>query len=181
MAIYYTDAKIFAKVNPTGTASAASVGALMSNQDVAIRPGTRAELQDTVLGRVQAIFLPTVASVTSGSVVVFRQSASGVYTTAVVPNTANQAQSIAVSLHTGAANNYGWFALAGTVKVKKTATKVTPNVAMYVSATTGRLMATAASGKQVLGMRASPTATVASATSTVTVTMNHPHLQGAIV
>lgn len=164
--------------SPTGVASAASVGALMTAGGV--RPGTRKRAQDTTYGALEMIYLPTVASVTSGSVVTFRQSASGVFTTAVVPNTANLAQPLAVSLHTGAANNYGWFAIAGTVKVKKTAVKVSPNVAMYISATTGRLMSTAASGKQVLGLRASPSATVASATSTVVVTINHPHAQGAV-
>ena len=180
MALYISDPRIFAKVAPTLTASAASVGALMANQDVAIRPGTRAALHDTTFGRIDAIFLPTVASVTSGSVVTFKQSGSGVFTTAVVPNTANLAQPLAVSLHTGAASNYGWFALSGTVKVKKTAVKVNPGVKMYISATTGRLMPTAASGKNVLGLISSNSATVASATSTVYVTMNQPHAQGAV-
>lgn len=179
MPIYFSDPIIQTKgVAPTAVASAASVGALMANADVAVRPGTRRRLQDTTFGAIDAIFLPTLASVTSGSIVTFRQSASGVYTTAMLPNTANLAQSVAVSLHTGAANNYGWFAVSGTVKVKKTAVKVNPNVALYVSATTGRLMSTAASGKQVLGLRSSNSATVASATSTVTVTMNMPHMQG---
>lgn len=181
MTIQFSEPRILPKVGPTATASAASVGALMANQDVAIRPGTRVRAQDSTLGSLDLIFLPTVASVTSGLMVTFRESASGVYTTAPVPNTANLGQAVAVSIHTGAANNYGWFALAGTVKVKKAAVKVSPNASVFVSSTTGRLTGAAASGKQVLGMKSSPTATVASATSTVTVTMNHPHMQGQAI
>ena len=178
MTILFTDPTIRAKVGPTNTASAASIGALMANPDVAIRPGTRARMKDTTYGDIDAIFLPTVASVTSGIVVTFRQSGSGVFTVAPVPNTGNLAQAVAVSLHTGATNNYGWFALAGTVKVKKTAVKVNPNVALYISATVGRLMSTTASGKQIQALRSSNSATVASATSTVYVTMDHPAAQG---
>jgi hypothetical protein len=41
-------------------------------------------------------------------------------------------------------------------------------------------MATAASGKQVLGARSANLATVASTVSTVIVSINRPHLQGQI-
>ena len=180
MTIYFQEARILpSAASPNAVASAASVGALVSSF-LNLRPGTRARAFDTTLGGLDCIYLPTLASVTSGMVVTFRQSASGVFTTAVVPNTANQSAAVAVSLHTGAASNYGWFAIAGTVKVKKTAVKVNPNVKMYVSATTGRLMPTAACGKNVLGCISSNSATVASATSTVTVTINYPHMQGPI-
>jgi len=158
--------------------SAASVAALFTA--INLRPGARARAQDPTLGAGDFILLPTIASATTGSLVTYRESASGVYTTAMVPNTANLAQPLAVAMGTGAANNYGWFMLAGTVPIKKTAIKFSPNVAVYIGATTGRISSSAGAGKQVLAARASNSATVASATSTVTVTINYPHAQGQV-
>lgn len=176
MTYTFTEPRIGVTPPIAAKVSAASVGALVAAGN--FRPGTRMRATDPTLGAGDFVFLPTIASVVVGSMVTFRESASGVYTTAMLPNTANLAQPIACAMAAGAANNYGWFMLAGVAPVKKTAVKVSPNVALYVSATTGRLMPTAASGKQVLGVRASNSATVASATSTVTVTLNYPHMQG---
>ena len=55
---------------------------------------------------------------------------------------------------------------------------VNAQVPVYQSATVGRVMPTAASGKQVLGARSANLATVASTVSTVVVSINRPHLQG---
>lgn len=172
MAYTFTENRIGLQPPIAATVSAASVGLLP------LRPGTRARANDPTLGGGDFVFLPTIASVVVGSMVTFRESASGVITTAMCPNTGNLAQPVAIAMAAGAANNYGWFQLAGTVPVKKTAVKVSPNVAVYISATTGRIMPTAASGKQILGARASNSATVASATSSVYVTINYPHCQG---
>lgn len=157
------------------TVSAASVGLLP------LRPGTRARATDPTLGAGDFVFLPTIASVVVGSLVTFRESASGVFTTAMCPNTAGLAQPVAVAMAAGAANNYGWFQLAGTATIKKNATKINSNVALFISSTTGRVTATAASGKQILGARSSNSASVVSATSTVTVTINYPHMQGQTI
>ncbi len=146
----------------------------------AIAPGTVIGAVDGTLGGAEFIYLPTIASVVVGSLVNYRMSASGVYTTAMNPNTAALAAPVAVAMAAGVASTYGWFQIQGNAVVKKTAVKVNPNVAVYQSATTGRIMPTAACGKQVLAMRSSNTATVASATSTVNVVLNRPHMQGQI-
>jgi hypothetical protein len=75
---------------------------------------------------------------------------------------------------------FGWYQIGGLAVVKKTAVATNAQVAVYQSATVGRIMATAASGKQVLGARSANLATVASGVSTVIVSINRPHLQGAV-
>lgn len=176
MAYTFTDPRIGFVPSVSQTISANSIGAL--TPQTGFRPGWRANAQDPTLGAGQFIFLPTIASVVVGSLVTFRQSASGVYTTAMLPNTANLAQPIAVAMAAGAANNYGWFQVQGTATVKKIAVKINSNVALYVGATTGRVTALAASGKQILGARSANSASVVSATSTVTIVINNPHMQG---
>lgn len=178
MAYFFTENRLGLQPAINATVSAASVGVLGLNSYP--KPGTRARATDPTLGGGDFVFLPTIASVVVGSLVTFRESASGVFTTAMTPNTANLAQPVAVAMAAGAANNYGWFQLAGTVPIKKTATKVNSNVALFISATTGRVMATVACGKEVMGARSSNSASVLSATSTVTVTINYPHMQGQI-
>lgn len=178
MAYTFTDPRIGMTPAVNQVVSAASVGAV--SLATSFRPGYRISGQDPTFGMGQFIFLPTIASVVVGSLVRFIESASGVFTTSMVPNTGNLGQPVAVAMAAGAANNYGWFMVQGTAPIKKTAVKVSPNVALFISATTGRVMSTVACGKQVLGIRASNSATVASATSTVTVTINNPHMQGQI-
>ena len=58
-----------------------------------------------------------------------------------------------------------WYQVRGAAVIKKTAVKVSPNVKLYISGTAGRLMPTAASGKQVLDAITVNAATVLSATS----------------
>lgn len=175
MAYAFQEARIMPKLSIASVVSCASAGL------APLRPGSRARGVDPSLGGGDFIFLPTIASVVVGSLVTFRQSASGVFTTAMLPNTANLAQPIAVAMAAGATNNFGWFQLAGTATVKKLAVKINSNVVLFVSSTTGRVTALAASGKQILGMRSANSASVVSATSTVTVVMNYPHMQGQAI
>lgn len=169
MAYYFSDARIANKLSIYSTASCASAGL------APFRPGTRIRGADPLLGSGDFIFLPTIASVTAGLLVRWVQSASGVITTTVVPNTASLQQPVAVAMAAGAASNYGWFCVEGTVPVKKSAAAIAPNVGLSISATTGRVFTQVASaGKAILGARASNSATVATATSTVTVTLQYP-------
>jgi hypothetical protein len=75
---------------------------------------------------------------------------------------------------------FGWYQIGGLAVIKKTAVATSAQVAVYQSATTGQIMATAASGKQILGARSANLATVTSITSTVIVSINRPHKQGAV-
>jgi hypothetical protein len=168
----YTEARIMPKVSIASTISATSVGRLP------IRPGETVRARDDTLGSGKFIWLPTV-SAPAGTLVTYRENAAGSYTVAACPSTANLAQPVAVQMATGATNNYGWFQVEGPAVLKKiTTVKVSPNVAIYISATAGSITSTAASGKQILGARAAPAATVASATSTVICIINNPHMQG---
>lgn len=164
-------------INISNTVSANSAGGATLATGIAI--GTVVRANDPTLGMGEFIFLQGVASTVVGSLVTYNPQ-TGV--TALSPNTANLAQPVAVAMAAcNATTLYGWYQIEGMATIKKTAVKVNPNVAVFQSATTGRIMSTAASGKQVLGARSANAATVASATSTVVVTVNRPHMQGQVI
>lgn len=101
--------------------------------------------------------------------------------TTLVPNTANLGAPLAVTMiaNTSGTSAYQWCQVGGAAIIKKTAVKVSPAVKLYISGTAGRLMPTAASGKQVLECITSNAATVLSATSTITALIQWPVAQGA--
>lgn len=127
-------------------------------------------------GEGEFVYLKGVASTVAGNTVQYDPVNA---TTTLSPNTANLAAPLAIAMSANVASQWGWYQVGGAAVIKKTAVKVSPNVALYQSATTGRLMSTAASGKQILGCRSINAATVASATSTITAIINRPHFQGA--
>lgn len=130
---------------------------------------------DPTYGEGEFILLRGVASTVVGSLVTYSTTT---YQTALSPNTANQAQPVAVAMSANLAATFGWYQIEGLAVVKKTAVAVNANVAVYQSATVGRIMPTAASGKQLLGARSANLATVASGVSTVIVSINRPLMQG---
>ena len=132
---------------------------------------------DPTYGEGEFIMLVGVASTVIGSLVTYNAST---YQTTLSANTANQATPVAVAMAANTAGLFGWYQIGGLAVVKKTAVATNAQVAVYQSATAGRIMATAASGKQVLGARSANLATVASGVSTVIVSINRPHLQGAV-
>ena len=131
---------------------------------------------DPTYGEDEFIMLVGVASTVVGSLVTYNTTT---YKTALSPNTANLAQPVAVAMSANLAGTFGWYQIEGLAVVKKTAVAVNAGVAVYQSATTGRIMPTAASGKQLLGARSANLATVAATVSTVIVSINRPHMQGA--
>jgi hypothetical protein len=140
-----------------------------------------------VLGQVERAFDPTygagefillvgVASTTIGSLVTYDGTT---YQTILAATTSNQARPVAVAMSANLAGSFGWYQIEGTaVAVKSTSTKFNATVALGVFST-GKVGATG-SGKEILGARTANAATVASATTTVNVVMNRPHLQGRI-
>ena len=131
---------------------------------------------DPSYGEGEFIMLLGVASTVVGSLVTYNATT---YQTALSANTANQAAPVAVAMSANLAGSFGWYQISGQAVVKKTAVATNAQVAVYQSATVGRIMATAASGKQILGARSANLATVAATVSTVIVSINRPHLQGA--
>lgn len=140
--------------------------------------GTIIRGSDSTYGGGEFIYLKGVASTVAGSMVTYDPQHS---TTALSPNTANLAQPVAVAMAANTASYYGWYQIAGVAVIKKTAVKVSPNVALFQSGTTGRVMSTVASGKELLNARSVNTTTVASATSTINALIQRPFLQGQVV
>jgi hypothetical protein len=129
-----------------------------------------------VQGAGEFIYLKGAANTVVGLTVVFDPVN---HTTTLTPNTANLNQPVAVAMSANVAANWGWYQIEGATIIKKTAVKVSPNVPVYQSATIGRVMSTAASGKELMNARTVNAATVLSATSTITVLIDRPFLQGA--
>jgi hypothetical protein len=140
-----------------------------------------------VLGQVERAFDPTygagefillvgVASTAIGSLVTYDGTT---YQTILAAVTSNQARPVAVAMSACTAGLFGWYQIEGTAVVSKsTSSNFAATVALGIKSV-GKVGATS-SGKEILGARTANTATVASATTTVTVVMNRPHLQGRV-
>jgi len=132
---------------------------------------------DPTYGEGEFIMLVGVASTVVGSLVSYNATT---YQTVLVPNTGNQACPVAVAMSANLAGTFGWYQIDGNAVVKKTAVAVTPQVTLFLSGTAGRVKVLASAGLQILGARSANLATIAATVSTVTVTINRPHLQGQI-
>ena len=132
---------------------------------------------DPTYGEGEFILLKGVASTAVGSVVIWDGTT---YATTLCPATANQARPVAIAMSANtSASTYGWYQIAGTaVAARTTGVKLSPTVAVGVIST-GKIAATA-TGKEIEGARSANAATVASATTTVTVVLNRPAMQGRI-
>jgi hypothetical protein len=132
---------------------------------------------DPTYGEGEFILLLGVASTVVGSVVRYNATT---YQTTLVVNTAAQDVPVAVAMSACTAGLYGWYQIAGNAVIKKTAVTVAPNVTLFLSATAGRVKVLASAGLQLVAARSANLTTVTSTTSTITVTLNRPHLQSQI-
>ena len=132
---------------------------------------------DPTYGEGEFILLLGVAATEVGLVVKYNATT---YQTVVVTNTAVQDVPVAVAMSANLAGTFGWYQIAGNAVVKKTAVAVTPQVTVFLSATAGRVKVLASAGLQVVAARSANLATIAATVSTVTVTINRPHLQSQI-
>lgn len=143
---------------------------------------------DTTLGWGEFIYLKIPTSTTITANLMYQWT--GNYSVAVLPvlatskNTGHQIAVATASLTSDSVNvNYGWFQISGLATVLKTAVQALPDVVVYASGTAGRLKVLTSAGGQITGMRTaftSGTGTVTSTTSTVTVYMDRPAMQGQI-
>lgn len=140
--------------------------------------GMVARAFDPTYGEGEFILLVGVGSTVVGGLVSYNATT---YQTVLSANTANLAGPVAVAMSACTAALFGWYQIGGLAVVKKTAVAVNPQVAIFQSATTQRVMATVATGKQVLGARSANLASVTSTTSTVIVSINRPHKQGQVI
>ena len=158
----------------TLTASSVSSGSTTTIPTPPAVPGQIVKGFDPVYGMGEFILLKGVASTAVGSLVIFNTTS---YTTTLCPVTANLGSPVAISMTANtSSSNWSWYQIEGVAIVAKSAVVLAANVAIAVSST-GKVGANS-SGKQILGARTANTASVASATTTVQVILNRPHLQG---
>lgn len=129
---------------------------------------------DPTFGEGEFILLGGVASTIVGSMVVW----DGVtYATTLAAVTANQARPVAFAMAANvAATTFGWYQIGGSAVAAKSAVSMNAKVAFGVNST-GKVGATA-TGKEVENARTANAATVASATGTIRIVIDRPHLQG---
>lgn len=157
---------------PSGITSASTVPV--------VPVGTERLAVDSTRGEATFKYLAGCASAALGIMVTWKQSLSGVNSSAATANTANQGRPLAVAMGTVPSGTYGWFQITGAAIIKKAAVRVSPSAKIFQSATAGRITGATASGKQIVNAIATPSATVTSATSTVIVQINRPFLQGNV-
>lgn len=132
---------------------------------------------DPTYGEGEFILLLGVAGTEVGSVVKYNATT---YQTVLITATAVQDVPVAVAMSANLAGTFGWYQIAGNAVIKKTAVAVTPQVTLFISATSGRVKVLASAGLQIVAARSANLATIAATVSTVTVTINRPHLQSQI-
>lgn len=132
---------------------------------------------DSTLGFGEFIYLLGVASTVVGLAVSYNATT---FQTTLLPSTANLGTPIAVAMSANVAAQFGWYQIEGMATVLKSAVAVTPQAKVYISGTTGRLMPTSASGKQIVGAKYANLTTVTSTTSSATVLLQRPWAQGQI-
>ena len=140
-------------------------------------PGMIVKATDPTYGGGEFILLPGCASTIVGSLVRYNATS---YATTLVTNTAVQDVPVAVAMSANTSTtNWAWYQIAGEALLAKTAVIVLPNVAVYLSGTAGKVKALASAGLQVVACK-SGSATTASSSGTVLVTISRPHLQSQI-
>jgi hypothetical protein len=98
-------------------------------------------------------------------------------TTTLVPNTASQNNPVAVAMSANVGSQFGWYQISGVATIKKSAAKISPASKVAVSATAGRVLGGSTAGKMVMNAISVNAATVASATSTVSVLIQRPFME----
>lgn len=140
--------------------------------------GTIVRAHSDAYGEGEFIYLLGVANNLVGLLSTYNAST---WQTTLVPNTANLAAPVAVAMSANVASQYGWYQISGLAVVKKTNVSWEPQKVAYISATTGRVMDTVASGKQVLAAKSANLTTTTTTTSTILLEINRPFLQTSLV
>lgn len=139
--------------------------------------GTIVRAKDDTYGVGEFIYLLGVGSTVVGSLVTYNATT---WQTALSPtNATTDSVPLAVAMSANVASQYGWYQISGLAVVKKTAVQVTPQVAVFLSGTAGRIYVTASSGKGIVGMRSANLTTVTTTTSTLVCQINRPAIEAA--
>lgn len=150
---------------------------VITNQLVPL--GTRVRAKDPTYGEGEFIRLVGVASTIVGAIVSYNATT---YQTTLLTATGqkNKGTPVAIAMSACVANEHGWYQIGGLAVIKKTTVAVSPGVAIYSSATAGRIKVLASAGQQIVGATTANLATVVTTTSTVVVAIDRPHTQSQI-
>lgn len=135
--------------------------------------GTIVRAYDPTYGEGEFIYLLGVASTAVGSPVVYNTTG---YQTALAPVGTNLPQPVAFAMSANVASQYGWYQIGGRAIAKKTSgLALAANAAVGVK--TAGLVATTGTGKEIQGAL---TIGVSTASTTVSLIIDRPHMQGRI-
>lgn len=135
---------------------------------------------DPTYGEGEFIFLLGVAGTAVGSLVIYD---SQTYQTTLCPSTANLARPVAVAMSATTATTWGWYQISGSaVVLKQTNHQIASNLAVGVSSSAGKIVASssAGAGKEIQAARKTTSGTASSASTTCVIVINRPHMQGRI-
>lgn len=131
---------------------------------------------DPTYGEGEFILLKGVASTAVGSVVIYDGTT---YLTTLAPTSNANARPVAFAMSANIlTTTFGWYQISGTVVAKKGTARIQPTVAVGVS-TTG-VIGNTATAIELESVRSANTATVLTAATTVTLTVDRPHYQGRV-
>lgn len=135
--------------------------------------GTVVVAKDPTYGVGEFIYLLGVASTAVGSIVTYE--ASG-WQTALAPVGSNLPKAVAIAMSANVASQYGWYQISGRAVAKKTC-GLALGAAAAVGVKTAGLIAATGTGKEVQG---AITVAVSTNSTTVTLVIDRPHMQGRI-
>lgn len=189
---YQSSSNIIGVPDVTVVATSGALGApwISTTNDLpsvvtAAQLGQKIDAYDTTAlgwGKFILLAVPTSTTITVGLLYQFDKN----YTVVLVPVASTSkntgvAVAVAYTAVTSNANSvqYAWFLIEGQVPVLKTAVACSPQSAVYVSSTAGRVKFVSSAGQQILGARTQNTATISSGASTVNIYFNGSMVEGA--
>lgn len=138
--------------------------------------GKTVKAKDPTYGEGEFIYLLGAANTVVGSLVTYNATT---YQTVLEPGSADDTGApLAVAMSANVAGQYGWYQMEGLAVIKKVAVAFSPQVALFVSGTAGRVTSVSSAGEQVVGARSANLASVTSTTSTITALINRPSRTG---
>ena len=134
--------------------------------------GTVCTAVDPTYGGGEFIYLQGIGSTVAGSIVTFD---AATFLTALAPATANVSAPVAIAMSANVASSYGWYQIAGNAVAAKNGT-VSLAARQAVGVQTAGVLNSSITGQNVDGAVVQAAATTA--TTSVVVTINRPHMQG---
>lgn len=134
-------------------------------------PGMIVQGQDPTYGDGEFILLQGVANTAIGSLVTYNATT---FQTALAPVGTNKPQPVAVAMSANGASTWGWYQISGLAVAKKTSGLALASNAAVGVLTIG-LVAATGTGKEIQGAL---TAAKSTASKTVQLVINRPHMQG---